>query len=373
MNISCLQENLSAGLSIIRAAVGKDAGLPILSTLLLRAEGKLIYLHATNLEIAIQYNLRGKVEEEGCLAIPAKTFSEFINLLPKEKIELKTEDETNLLVTCKTYRTKIHCMIADDFPLLPPAGDGDTITCASKELKVALGAAAQAAAGQDTRPELHGVYINWKASEKKMYCVGTDAYRLSEKILSCGGPQKDISCIIPLRTVQELSRSIIRDEEGDVRIVFTENQIIFRTQDVECVSKVVQGQFPDYHSIIPSSFTTKAVIEREELIRAIKATSLFSRGDLNDVVCRFEPRDDKVGVLILSSSNTTIGENMVTLDVEMSGGENGMTLNYRYLLEGLTHINTDKIHISVVDTQSPCVITPVGGDGFRYLIMPIRE
>jgi len=374
VNISCLQENLALGLQIVRSSIGKDSGLPILSTILIRAEGKFIYLHATNLEIAIQCSVRGKVEEEGSIAIPARTLSDFISLLPKEKIELKTDGDTTLLLTCQTYKTKIQGMVPDEFPLLPPIQEGKKIHCSSKDLKKALSAAAQAAATQETRPELNGVYLWWKKSEKKLYCVGTDAYRLSEKSISCEGDvQEDITNIVPLRTIQELSRTILRDDDGECEILSAENQIIFRTQDVECVSKIVQGLFPDYKSIIPSTFFTKAIIDCGEFSRAVKATSLFSRGGLNDVVCRFEPNDQKHGMVVLSSANSSVGENTVELECELTGGDNGITLNYRYLLDGLSHIETQHVSMGVVDTQNPCVLRPIGDETFMYLIMPIRE
>ncbi len=374
MNISCLQENLALGLQIVRSSIGKDSGLPILSMILLRAEGKFIYLHTTNLEIAIQYLVRGKVEEDGSIAIPAKTFSDFISLLPKEKVELRTENDTLLSLVCKNYQTTIHGMAPDEFPLIPSLSEGKRIECTSLDLKGALGAAAQAAATQEIRPELHGVYLWWRAQEKKLYCVGTDAYRLSEKSIPAqGDSQEDITCIVPLRTIQELSRNILRDDGGQCEIVVTENQIMFKMDGCECVSKIVQGSFPDYQSIIPSTFFSKILIDREELVRAVKATSLFSRGGLNDVICHIEPRDQKRGIMTLSSANSGVGENKVTLECELTGGENGITLNFRYLLDGLSHMESEHISIGVVDTQNPCVLRPVGDETFMYLIMPIRE
>lgn len=373
MNISCLQENLTHALSIARAGIGKESGLPILSTILLRAEGKLIYLNTTNLEIAVQCNVRGKVEEEGSIAIPAKTFLDFISLLPKEKIELQTENETLIRISCGSYRTKIHSISSDEFPLIQTPEEGVSIHFRQGVFKKALASAGLAASQQETRPELHGVYLHWNDEKKRGVCVGTDAYRLSEKVWEAQSNQQgDISCIIPLHTVQELSRLILSDDqECDVRI--TDTQMCVTTDTVECISKVVQGMFPDYKSIIPQQFHTRAVLDCNELQRAVKATSLFSRGGLNDVVCHFEPTDSTHGRLILSSTNAAIGENTVSLDAEMTGGKNSITLNYRYLLDGLSHVGTDTVSLSVVDTQSPCVLRPTGKDDYTYLIMPIRE
>ncbi len=374
MNISCLQENLSAALSIVRSGIGKESGLPILSTILFRAEGKLLYLNTTNLEIAVQCSVRGKVEEEGSVALPAKTFLDFISLLPKEKIELKTGSDSLVTLTCGSYRTKIHGLAPDEFPLIQTPENGVVIRCAQSVFKKALSSAGHAAASQETRPELHGVYFSWGASQKKAVCVGTDAYRLSEKIFTIKGPEDtNISCIIPLRTVQELSRSILSDDEQECEVAITETQVCVRTETVECISKVVQGAFPDYQSIIPQNFHTRAIVHCDELGRAVKATSLFSRGGLNDVVCRLEPTDGTHGLVTLSSANAAIGENTVSLDAEITGGENSITINYRYLLDGLSHVESDTVSLSVVDTQSPCVIRPVGKDDFTYLIMPIRE
>lgn len=374
MNISCLQENLALGLQVVRSSIGKDSGLSILSMILLRVEEKFIYLHTTNLESAIQYTVRGKVEEEGSIAIPAKTFSDFITLLPKEKIEMRTENDTILSLSCKNYQTTIHGMMPDEFPLIPPVQEGKKIRCASQDLKLSLGAASQASAIQETRPELHSVYLWWRADEKKLYCVGTDAYRLSEKCISAQSDSRDdITCLVPLHTIQELSRNILRDNDGPCEITVTENQIMVKTENCECVSKTVQGTFPDYQNIIPATLFTKITVDREEFIRAIKATSLFSRGGLNDVVCHVEPKDQNRGALVLSSSNSGIGENKTTLECEMTGGENGITLNYRYLLDGLSHMETEHVSMGVVDTQSPCVLRPIGDESFTYLVMPIRE
>lgn len=374
MNISCLQENLSSALSLVRSGIGKESGLPILSTILIRTEGKLIYLNATNLEIAIQCGVRGKVEEEGSIAIPAKTLSDFISLLPKEKIELKTEGDATLFISCGTYTTKINGILPDEFPLIPFPESGKTFQCMQKDIKNALLSAAQAAAQQETRPELHGVYLSWGGTRKNAVCVGTDAYRLSEMSFSVtNNNQEDSACIIPLRTAQELSRSILADDDVLCEVGMTETQVYVKTENVECISKIVQGAFPDYHSIIPQQFHTKALIGREELGRAVKASSLFSRGGLNDIVCKFIPADDTRGTVVLSSANASVGENTVALQAEMTGGENSITVNYRYLLDGLSHMSSDTVSFGVVDTQSPCVVRPAGKDTFTYLIMPIRE
>ena len=268
----------------------------------------------------------------------------------------------------------IHGIAPDEFPLIPPPTDGKTIHCAQGVIKKALTQAGHAAAQQETRPELHGVYLRWDPEKKSTTCVGTDAYRLAEKSISATSQEQEtMSCIIPLRTVQELSRSILSDDEQECIIAITDTQVCIRTEQVECISKIVQGTFPDYHSIIPQNFHTRASIDRGEFHRAVKATSLFSRGGLNDIVCRFEPNDTTHGRVILSSANAAVGENTVSLDAEMTGGENSITLNYRYLLDGLSHIESDEVSMSVVDTQSPCVLRPVGAQDVTYLIMPIRE
>lgn len=374
MNISCLQENLSSALSFIRSGVGKESGLPILSTILIRTEGKLIYLNTTNLEIAVQCCVRGIIEEDGSIAVPAKTFLDFILLLPKEKIKLKTEGDTTLSISCGTYTTKINGILPDEFPLIHLPQEGKIFHCAQKDFKRALVSSSQAAAQQETRPELHGVYLQVKSEQKKAVCAGTDAYRLSENIFSLSDANCDeCSCIIPLRTAQELSRTILSDDDTLCEVGITDTQAYVKTEYVECVSKIIQGTFPDYRSIIPQNFNTKALINREELARAVKATSLFSRGGLNDIACRFFPAENTHGTVMLSSANASVGENTVTLNAELSGGENSITVNYRYLLDGLGHINSDTVLFGVVDTQSPCVIRPVGADDFTYLIMPIRE
>ena len=156
-------------------------------------------------------------------------------------------------------------------------------------------------------------------------------------------------------------------------LVITDHQLLFLCDSVELYSKRIQGTYPDYKNIIPPSFSTHVRIPRQEFIQAIKASSIFSKAGLHDVQLTVTPKQDGKGLLSLYAANASVGENTTTLDIEMSGGENTVLLNYKYLLDGLSLITSQNVTLDIVDSVNPCVLKPEGGEGYLYLVMPIRQ
>jgi DNA polymerase-3 subunit beta len=375
MKISTLQENLKFGLNLVGHLAGKNINLPILNNILFEAKDGVIKLISTNLEIGITCQIRGKVEEEGSFTVNSKIVNDYISLLPNKKINLENSDK-KLIVKSDNYNTIIKSDDAEEYPLIPQIRKDVFFKCRIKEFKKALGQTIFAVAGNESRVELSGVLFIFENS--KLTIVATDSYRLAEKKIDMeANTEMETRIIIPVKTLQEVSRvlSSIKEEtvmEKDSEIMFyvSDNQILFNIGTTEIISRIIEGQYPDYKQIIPINFRTEAVLKRDEFTRAIKAASIFSKIGINDINIDFR---SELKQTIVSSSSSQSGENTTELESVITGGDNGMVLNYRYLLDGVNNVDTENIIIKTVDSNTPCIMVAEGDESYLYIVMPIRQ
>ena len=382
MKISCTQENLNQGLFVVSHLATKNTALPVLNNILFQALGNTIKLSATNLEIGVTCVIRGKIEKEGDLTIQSKLFADYVALLPKERVDLETISTQNgeqiLSIKCKNHATKIKGQAASDFPLIPQLSKNNPYVIDYQTLRQAISQVVFAVSVSESRPEINGVLFYF--NKDHLTLGATDSYRLAEK--SVGLDKKSNAAekkvIVPTRTLQELQRILgsFKDpaaisELETVEIYLAENQILFNLNSIELVSRLVEGQYPDYQQIIPQTFNTTAVLNVTELVNATKATSLFARSGIYDVSLEFFA--DKKGITV-SSTNGQLGENTSQLAGEVSGENNNIVVNYRYLLDGLQNIETDEVVINIIDSSSPCLIKPSQKKpDYLYIIMPIKQ
>ena len=378
MRISSLQKNLKQGLSVVSHIAGKNSSLPILNNILIEAKDGNIKLITTNLEIGIVYSVRGKVEEEGMFTVDSKVVSDYVSLLPNKRVDIK-KDEKSLIIETENYKTKILGQEAEDFPLIPSIEKDCFYKVNASELKKALSQVIFAVSNSETRMELSGVLFDF--NDGKLVVVSTDSYRLAEKEVKIetnvkNGENKKI--IIPAKTIQELIKILsgVRDDDAlegdmkDVEFYVSENQVMFSFGPVELISRLIEGQYPDYRQIIPGASKTKVVIGKDELVRAVKMASLFSKTGINDVNLDF-PKGKNTA--LISSISGQAGENMTELSAEVVGEDNGVVINHRYFLDGLNNFDSENILIEVIDNNTPCILRPEKGDGYLYLIMPIKQ
>ena len=375
MKLTCLQENLNFGLQATGHLVNKNINLPILNNVLLEAKQDGLKLSSTNLEIGISCQVRCKVDVEGAFTVDAKLISEYVNLLPNDQVNISLDKDDFLSVLCRQSQTKIKGIQADDFPVIPQIERNEAYKVKTADFKKALNQVVFAVAPSETRPEISGVLMSFnKNNEKKLFLVGTDSYRLTEKKLAFEGSDKEQDVIVPVKTLQEVLRIIsgLKDQSNPVeemQIYLSENQILFVCGGVELISRLIEGQYPDYKQIIPKESKTKVKASVSELIKAIKTVALFSKNGIFDIRLLF---DAGTG-LNLRAANNQVGESASTVEVEFIGETNENTLNYRYLLDGLNSIEGDEVEITVVDNAVPCLIRPAGKDDYLYLVMPIRQ
>jgi len=384
MRFSCTQENLHLGLSIASHIANKNVNLPILGNVLMRCDDKGLKLLSTNLEIAVSCHVRGKVEVPGEFTVPSKLSSDYVALLPKERVDI-VQDGNAVVISCGTYQTKVNGVSATEFPLIPTIEHQQTFTVKVAQLKKAISQTLFAVAPDESRPEISGVLFRFASGSGgglSLTLAATDSYRLAEKTLPVTGSlnsDEPLSIIVPSRTVAELTRilSLFKDavdRPEELNIVIGENQILFSYDTVELISRTIEGKYPDYRQLIPDHFETQVVLSKDDLMRAVKTTSLFSRNGLNDIHLEFAP-DGKVTV---NATNSQTGEHTADLSGKTTGKQNNITVNYKYLLDGVSTMETDDVLIQMIDGVSPCLVRPRASEDstladYLYIVMPIRQ
>ena len=379
MKFSCAQENLNQILNVVSHIAAKNPNLPILSNILIKAEYKNLILSSTNLEIGISAIVRGKIEQEGEFSVDARLFASYISLLPKDRIDIELSDN-ELKVQCQKQKTKIRGQEAADFPLIPRVEKEDPFIISADKFKEAIYSVAFAVSNSEIRPEISGVYMGF--FKENLVITATDSYRLAETRLEYldGGDNVDeegIKVIVPVKTMQEVSRILgsFKDDvspEGNpnLEIHLDESQIMFKYNGIEVISRLIEGQYPEYSQIIPENNENSAKINNIGLIKAVKTSSLFAKSGVFDIKLDFKSHADEL--LVISSSSQT-GENISSVEMEKTGRGEEIVLNYKYLLDGLQNIGSDSIVIEFADSNNPCIIRPENRQDYLYLIMPIRQ
>ena len=366
MELTVTQENFSRALSAVGRVASTKTQLPILSNILLRTDGNRLLVAATNLEIATTQYIGAKIAKPGAITVPARLISEFVSSLPKGSIELKIVGE-NIHITSGKYHSIINGVIADDFPELPTINEENSVTYAinTEEFKQAVSQTIITASADSTRPVLTGVY--WHSYEGFIYLAATDGYRLSERRLV--ETTSEVAAIIPTQTLQEVLRTIV-DDVDTIDILFDESQVRFRINEAEVISRLVDGNFPDYRQLIPAKSDIEATMDKAEFTRVTKIAGLFARESGGSVTVTV---DSDAKTVSLHSIASELGENTSELDAEVTGSGQ-VTLNSRYLTEALGVLDADTITFSFSGKLSPVILKSTKKDtNYYHVIMPLKS
>lgn len=386
MKFSCTQENLNQCLLAVSNIANKNTNLPILNNILIQASATEIKFTATNLEIGVLYTVRGKIEEAGEITVPARVFAEYISLLDRERVDIYLENK-DVEIKTENSITKIKGIEASEFPLMPTIEKNDPITCLAGDFIAAISQTIFAVSTNEVRPEMCGVFISTGADGQELVLAATDSYRLAERKvkLKKTNEKNNIGAgiIIPTRTLQELMRIMTTIKRGGfetademiLEIYLSDGQILFVCQNVELLSRLVDGKYPDYTQIIPTAAKTECVVNTNDLIKAVKTASLFTRNEINDISLKFSVATKELAV---SSINSQVGENLTRISANISGNENDIVLNYRYFLDALNNMDSDEVIIAATDNNVPCVVKPVLASptakrNYLCLVMPIKQ
>jgi DNA polymerase III subunit beta len=376
VKITCKQQDLSRGLSAVSHAVSSRSTLPILSNILLATDQGRLKLAATNLEIGINCWVDAQIHEEGTTTVPAKLLTDFVSSLPPAPVDISVPEDSNILnVKSLGSNANIKGMDASEFPLIPSAEGGEPpVLLDAVLLKEMIAEVAFAAADDDSRPVFTGVLV--QVSDEKITFAAADAFRLAVRVAPLPGidhPSGDI--LIPARTLTELAR--ILPAEGPVEMIVTPNrsQVLFHTPQLDLVSRLIDGAFPNYRQIIPKEHATRAVVETKQFAEDVKRAALFARDSSNITRVKINPGENdglEPGSVTIEATAEDLGDNTSTMNAAVDGPELQIIFNVKYLADVLAVIGTPEVALEANGPTKPGVIKPVGANDYTYVIMPMH-
>jgi DNA polymerase-3 subunit beta len=376
MKVTILQEKLKEGLINVEKVTGKESTLPILNNVLLKTDKNYLDLIATNLETGILWKILSKTEQEGTAVLPAGVFSGFIGSLTGKSIEIES-DNSQINILSEKHKSVFKGFNADDFPTLPINTDGEFIEVRGDIFCEMLAQVANFTSVSTIKPEIAGVYLVFKKDLIK--AVATDGFRLGEKTIELAKKQelsKDYSLILPQRAVKEMI-SVFSGFGKNIKIFFSPNQITVESvsgdvdlPQIQYVSRLIEGEFPNYEEIIPKEYKTTTIFPRKEFLNNIKSASLFS-GKINEVNIKIAAGELRAEIF---SQTTELGECQSEIKLlKAEGGDLRISFNYKFLIDGLNAIKGDSCAFDFSGDDSAGVLRPAGDLTFLYILMPIKK
>jgi DNA polymerase-3 subunit beta len=374
MKVSVLQENLARGLNIVSRAVSTRSTLPVLANVLVATDEGRLRLSATNLEMGITCWIGAKIEEEGSTTVPARTFAELVSTLTGQNVEMSLTVRTQTLnVRSGTSNTDLKCIDSQEFPPMPSPDMQDGIEINVADFKDMIHQVAFAASSDEARPILTGVLLT--VQDTHITLAAADGFRLSVRSDEITKPVgRPVSAVIPARALSELAR-IAEDGKEAVHMSLpsARGQVIFRMKDIELVSQLIEGTFPDYEQIIPRTHKTRSVLSTSAFLKACKQAEIFAREGTHIARLNILPGGElQPGTMTISGQSEETGFNETVVDASIDGPALLIAFNVRFLREVLDIIKTPDVALETSADTSPGIIRPVGEDNFLHVIMPMH-
>lgn len=357
---------LASALSLVSRATSAKSTLPVLSNVLLSVEGDTLSLSTTNLEIALTHWIPIEQGKPGAITVPVKLLTEYVALVRGESLTATLTEQATLHLDAKGSTTDIKGIAAEEFPLLPEVAPTSTFQLPSGALVETISQTVFACAVSDTRPVLAGTYFHVESEQVKV--VATDSYRLAEKTLALLSPATPISFIVPVRTISELGRILPRYDDA-VAIHVAKNQVLFELPDLRLVSRLIEGQFPPYEKIIPTTWGSKITLDVEDFLTTVRRSSLFVREGVNSVKFRVLPKTNALEVVALSEQ---VGGETATLTGSVEGEEVEVAFNAQYLIDALANIGAREVSFELQTAERPGVLRSTESDDYLHVIMPLK-
>ena len=372
MKITILKEKLKEGINIVERIAQKSLTLPVLNNVLIKGEKTFLSLTTTNLEIGLRWWSLAKINEKGEILVPARLFSSLVSFLPEGPLELETEG-LFLTIKSKGYESRIKGFSPEEFPILPQVSQKEKINLNSQTFCQALNQVFDIASPSLARPEISGIFFQFQKDQIKI--AATDSFRLAEKKIFFQLPlTKEYTFILPQLTAREIV-NVFSEKEGELRIYFSPNQVLFESMlsetnhpRVHLLSRLIEGDFPDYQAIIPKKSETQIILSKNEFLNQIKSASLFS-GKINEVKLNILPQKERVEIF---SQNPDLGEYKSSLPAKIKGKALSVSFNHRFLTDGLLKIKSQEIVFELNSEEGPVVLKPLGEEDYLYVVMPIK-
>lgn len=372
MKFSCNQDTFSKYLNIVSRVVSNKPGLPILNNVFFSTEkGKLI-MRSTDLELSITTWIGADIEDDGQVTLPAKQLAEFVNSIPEERVDVNVEKQ-NFNISTENNSASFNTMPADDFPNIPSIDKGvePFIKLNKADLLLAINRVAFAAATDDIKPVLTGVKV--EVDDDEISFVATDGLRLSRQIINTtkGSPKKEF--LVPVRAFSELAYIIGEmskdDDTVSVYMIEDKNQVLLRVGDIDLISRLIDGEFPEYRQIIPTGFKTKCEIERDEFMNSLKIVNIIARSVLgNKMILNIQSKENSIS---LSATQADLGKNQSNFACSIDGDDLKIAFSSKLLTDILNHIDSQDIVFECSEPVRPGVFKIKGDEKFIHLVMPM--
>lgn len=373
MKLTITQAQLAYGLGIVSRAVSPRSTLPVLNNILIATDEGRLRLSATNLELGITCWIGAEIEEEGSITIPARIFSDLVNALPGGKVSLSLTTRTQTLnIHCGTSNFDINGIDAQEFPPMPSPDLSTGVELNVADFKEMIHQVGFAASSEEARPVLQGVLM--EINENEISLAATDGFRISVRTAELSISQDNpVKVIIPARSLSELARIATDGNETVTMIVPPDRgQAIFHMKNAELVTQLIEGNFPDYRAIIPRSFKTRTVISTNEFLKACRQAEIIAREGNYVIRLSLQPQDGTPGTIEFSTQSEEMGSGEVVVDANIEGPELLIAFNVRFLSEVLEVIGTPNTILETNANNTPGLLSPVGNDTFRHVIMPMH-
>ena len=373
MKIEILKENLKSGLDIVEKVISKNLSLPVLNNVLISTEDSFLNLVSTNLETTVKFWVLSKIIKGGKVVIPIKIFSSFISSLPNDKITIEAKGQ-NLHIECRNFKTQIQGYNPEDFPIIPEFKRISRVDIDNQKFCQGFSQVIDIPVDSQARPEISGIYFNFLKNNLKL--VATDSFRLAEKNMTIDGSiTKESYFIFPQKPARDVL-SILDGRSGLVGVEFSNNQVLFdfpmketKRSQIQFISRLIEGEYPNYQEIIPDKFKTSVVLQKDEFLSQIKTVSLFS-GRINEVKISIDPIKNEVEIF---SKSPDLGESKSSIQAKVKGDPIEISFNYKYLTDGLLNIKSSEIVFEISKEEGACVLRPVGDTSYIYVLMPIKS
>lgn len=367
MLVKCLKEDLAAALQTVQKGAAIQTTLEILSGIMFKAEKDKLELYATNLEISVITSINAQVEKEGRTVVPAKLVADIVKNLPSGQVELGLDptEENTFKVTAANSDFKIRSLMPEDFPDPPTIKEDKKLTLKSGDLQEGLRQTLKAVSRDETRPILNGVLFYFEKNNLKV--VATDSYRLAVRDIPLSkNIDEKTEVVVPWRALDELQKTLPATNQ-ETEIVLTDNQIVFRTAATTLISRLIEGQFPNYQQLLPDNYKFTTAINREDLTSAVTRAALVAQKNQS---IKLRLNSDR---LLVSSQAQGVGEAQEEIKLTSKSDEDiEIAFNAQYLLDGLTGVKDENIAIGLNDALSPGLLSRETSKDYLYLIMPIR-
>lgn len=363
MKFSIEKSKLQEAISNTQKAITGKSTMPILQGILLKAKNNEIVLLGSDIDLTIETKINAEVHEEGNIVIDSKLFGEIIKKLPNAQIEISSIDDNSIKITClKSTATLIH-MNAEDYPTVPNINENMIFSLSQKLLKNMIRGTIFAIAQDETRPILTGVLFEVK--NKQLNLVALDGYRVavrSEHIDS----NSTINAVIPGKTLNEISK-ILEDTDEPLYITFTPNHILFNLGHTKVLSRLLEGEFIKYESIIPNEYKLKITVKKDEILNSIERASLVGR-DGNTNLVKLDIQEDNM----IITSNSQLGKAREEINIILQGENIKIAFNSKYLIDVFKIMDEAEIVMEFSSSVSPCVVKNKESNKGIYLLLPVR-